>query len=396
MRPPFAPPPRLSGRRTTARCFPRLLRARALAGTVVRGVVGALAIAGTLVAPRPGVAQPSTGAVQGAAVTAEDATPIPFALVRVLRADAPPTAAGAVVQQVVTNANGRFHVAGVPTGAYQLQLARIGHQLVLSPVLRVEGGQTTRHDLRAASRVLQLAAVRVSGEPGCRTVAQLDGDPRLAALWEEARKGVETRLAFERQYRFTRIVRQDGVVRFRLGRRGIHRADTLHFEPDSVEVWRLRRIAETRARGHKESGGKLSIPNEKSLLDPEYMAGRCLEVVEADDQADGAVDAPAGTIGLRFRPASPRTDGVDLDGILWLDARDFLTRRLDVRWLRGGDAIARATLRYGDVPVAGGALRMSVGGTAAMTPNVLLAKAILSGADVTLTMRYLDFAAVTR
>ena len=327
------------------------------------------------------------GTVEGVALRAEDGTPIPFALVRLMRGEQATAASPAVVQQAITNANGRFHLAEVPAGEYRLQLARIGFRPILSSPLRVEAGRTLQHELRGATQVLQLAAVTVRPEAGCLTLARLDDDARLATVWQEARKGIETRLAFERQYRYTRIAKQDGVVRHRLFRRGIHTVDTTRSEPDSVEARRQRRIAELRTRGHEGADGRLTIPNEKDLLDEEYMREQCLELVAGDS----ATGPGAGVVGLRFHPVRPRKDVVDVGGTLWLDAGSFLARRLDVRWTRGGDTFARASVRYHDVAVGGSPLRFPVGADASLTPTALVAKAIVSGASSTIVMRYLDF-----
>jgi hypothetical protein len=362
------------------------LRRPTRATALLRALLTLLLIA--VATARPAAAQ--GGTVEGTALRVEDGTPIPFALVRLLRAESRAGSPGAsvpVVQQAATNANGRFRIAEVPAGEYRLQLARIGYEPVLSPVLHVGAGHTLRQDLRGASRALQLAAVTVRPEAGCLTLARLDDDARLASVWQEARKGIETRLAFERQYRYTRIAKQDGVARFRLFRRGIHTVDTTRSEPDSVEVRRQRRVAELRTRGHKGADGRFTIPNEKDLLDEAYMREQCLELVAGDSAAGPRV----GAVGLRFHPVRPRKDVIDVGGTLWLDAGTFLARRLEVRWMRGGDTVARGSVRYDDVAVGGSPLRFPVGAEASLTPSALVAKAIIAGASSTIVMRYLDF-----
>ena len=144
--------------------------------------------------PRPAAAQ--GGTVEGVALRAEDGAPIPFALVRLVRAEQPASSSPGVAQQGITNANGRFHLADVAAGEYRLQLARIGYRPILSAPLRVEAGRTLRHELRGAAQVLQLATVTVRPELSCLTSDQLAADPRLATLWSEAQKGVEVRRAF--------------------------------------------------------------------------------------------------------------------------------------------------------------------------------------------------------
>ena len=357
----------------------------------VRPVLRAFLLLLALVAGvRPARGQVPVGTVQGVAVRDEDAAPIAFALVRLLRADTGSGTEPAAVRQAIANANGHFALADVPPGTYRLQLARIGYQPVLSPVLRVAAGATLRHELRGPARAVELAAVTVRADGGCLTLARLSDDPRLATLWQEGRKGIETRLAFERQYRFTRTQRQSGVVNLRLFRRRIRRADSTRSEPDSVDARRARRIAQFDADGFGDKLGRIQFPNEVHLLNEIYMRSQCLEYVEAAaDSAGGArAGAPAGAVGLRFWPAGPRRDRLEGAGTLWLDRQSFLARRLDMRWTWNGAEHASGHLHYADVPLAGGVLRMPVRGDAAMRPVGVLLTTMMRGASVAADLEY--------
>jgi hypothetical protein len=339
---------------------------------------------------RPARAQAPVGTVQGVAVRDEDAAPIPFALVRLLRADSTPGDGPAGARQAIANANGRFALGDVPPGAYRLQLARIGYQPVLSPVLHVAAGQTLRHELRGAARAVELAGVTVRGDGGCLTLARLADDPRLATLWGEARKGIETRLAFERQYQFSRVQRQNGVVKLRLFSRRVRRADSTRSEPDSVDVRRARRVARFDAEGFGDKLGRIEFPNEVLLLHEGYMRSQCLEYAEASADSAGRAggDAPDGTVGLRFRPASLHRNRLEGAGTLWLDRRTFLTRRLDMRWTWNGAEHASGHLHYADVPLAGGVLRLPVRGDATVRPVGVLLTTMLRGGSVVADLDY--------
>ena len=163
-----------------------------------------MAIALVLLAVASANAQDAVGTVRGVARTEENGAPIPFALVRLL----PNGPANATGRQSITNAQGRFQFGGVPAGAYRLQLLRIGYRPVLSPVIEVRAGEASDHEIRASMIALPLPAVIVYGEGTCLTGERVAADPYLSTLWDEVRKGVEIRRAFDRRYRYQRVFRQ--------------------------------------------------------------------------------------------------------------------------------------------------------------------------------------------
>jgi hypothetical protein len=327
---------------------------------------------------RPAAAQ--GGTVEGVALRAEDGTPIPFALVRLVRGEPGTAASAPVAQQAITNANGRFHLADVPPGEYRLQLARIGFRPILSPPLRVEAGRTLQHELRGATQVLQLAAVTVRPELTCLTIDQLPGDARLASLWSEAQKGMEVRRAFELQYRFARVLRQDIETQWRL-RRNSHRVeiDTIVSEPDSVLARDRRQRDSLQARGYA-NGNRIVLPDEKYLLDASFLRDHCLET--RAEEADGAV-------ALRFRPTGRRRQGVDIRGVIWISADTYQMRRVEFEYLDGTTAYARSWLDYRDVSIGGSPIRLRAEGGGSVEARGPL-NAIVKGATAKLTISHVD------
>lgn len=321
----------------------------------------------------------TAGSVEGVATSAEDGAPIPFALLRLL-----PTAPRPDTLRQGTGARGGYRFTGVPAGEYRLQLLRIGRQPVLSPVLQVRAGEPLRHDLRAATQAVQLATVRVRANATCLTTPQLAEEPRLAALWNEVRNGVEIRRAFEHRHRFTRIMRQDILIDRVVGRSGRQtRADTLVSEPDSVDVRDARRAARNRERGYQD-GNLLVLPYEKELLSDEFMRAHCMETEVA--QAEGL-------LGIRFRPVQ-RREGTDVRGTIWVEEGSYQIRRLDVEHLRGGDAFSWMHLDYADVLVGGSAIRLPTGGD--LKADLGLAATIMNvrGGTARLAYTYRDVAEV--
>ena len=348
-----------------------------------RVLVALVALAASV--PRAGGAQAVSGAVEGAALRAEDGAPIPFALVRLLPAESPAAAAPAPggALRAASNANGRFHFAGVAPGAYRLQLARIGYRPVLSPVLRVAAGETLRHDVRGATQAVRLDPVMVRGTPTCLTAARLGEEPRLATLWAEAQKGVELRRAFDRQHRYARVLRQDIVVqqRFRKASREV-RVDTAVHEPDSVLAREQRLRAARETKGYA-SGNFIELPDEAELLADAFLRDHCLETEVAE--ADGA-------LGLRFRRVRPRREGVAIRGTIWVAADTYQMRRLEFEYVdaEDDDPFARSRVDYADVPVGGSTLRLRTTGDGAIRRIRGPMRAAVKRASATFTYTYQD------
>lgn len=215
----------------------RSVRLARTAGAVVLLTLGVASGASARVSP---------GTVEGVARVEQTGEAIPFALVRLLPVDSQ----AVVLQQGITSASGRFRFAGVADGDYRLQLLRIGYRPVLSPELQVRAGETLRHDLHGPAQAVRLATVTVRGDDRCLDGATLADDPELAALWTEAREGVEIRRAFELRYRFTRLWQKHYHLRLALrSDRRWTEVDTLVLEPDSV----LARERQRRAGGRVDS-----------------------------------------------------------------------------------------------------------------------------------------------
>lgn len=325
-------------------------------------------------APSAVTAQQAPGSIEGTARGEEENAPLAFSLIRLLPEDGPATAA----LGVLTDAEGRFRFPAVPAGAYRVQVEQIGYERVVSPVLRVRAGETTRHDIRGTLRPVLLEGITVAAGR-CLDASRLGEDPELAALWNEAKKGVETRRAFELQYGFTRVMSQDIETRWRL-RPTAHRhtEDTLVSRPDSVAVRDQRRRARFRAEGYA-SGNELRLPEEKELLDDEFLRDHCLE--PSFEQAEGAYL-------LHFRPLQPGRDGA-IRGTIRIDADTYLIRRLDFGYLRGGREYAQSNVDYLDTPIAGGTLRLPAGGRASLRPTGV-SRALATRASSTFRFTYRD------
>lgn len=326
----------------------------------------------------PATAQAAAGTIEGFARVETTDAPMPFSLVRLTQANGKES----VLQQSITNSEGHFRFAGVQPGDYRLLILRIGYQPARSPLVHVSPGEVVHYDLRSVPLAIQLPTVMVRGTETCLGTINLVDDPELATLWEEARKGVETRRAFELGYRFTSTQRQEILVQFRL-RRDRHelRIDTVANTPDSVVVREQRQRARHEAAGYGV-GNLISVPNEKELLDERFLNDHCLETT---------IQRANGTYGVRFRALVARQSGYDIRGTIWLDSATYLVKRIEYEHLDGDKPFSNVDIEYADVRVGGSVLRLPSSGNATLRvrgPSRMLA----SGASATLVYTYSGFA----
>lgn len=290
------------------------------------------------------------GTVEGIAHGSEgDTAPIPFALVQLVPVGTP----GAPIQ-AITNSSGRFYFGTVPTGAYRLQLLRIGFAPVASPVLQVRAGDELQQVLRGPAEALRLPTMVVRPSR-CLQSAELAEASDVSTLWNEARKGLDLRRAFELSYGYTRTVRTVYEPEKSRGRDQRVTTDRLVSTPDSV-LLREQRGRERRTTHGYGTPKTLTVPNEKEMLDEAFLTNHCLEAVQSDDHE---------MVGLRFVPTAPEKGGLAIRGTMWLDPATFLVQRLDLEHV-GGRKLDKphSTVRidYDDVAIGGSTLRLPVGG----------------------------------
>lgn len=332
-----------------------------------------LAVLLALAGPVSAMAQVADGAIEGRVVEDSGGAPVAFAIVRLLRVDQ----SLANPWPGLTDDAGRFRFDRLPAGNYRVQLERVGFERALSPTLTVKAGETLTHELRAAGKAVLIEGLTIRGDVRCLDASTLASDKDIAAVWREAKKGMEIRQALQRQFRFSRSIRQDIELRRRLlpDQRGV-RMDTVVYEPDSVGVREQRRRASRRAEGWGKPGGLLlTIPDERDLLDEAFLEDHCVETT---------IDGGEGTIAVHFRPITPRSDRLDISGSITMDADTYVIRRLDLAWLDAGQSMGHGTIGYSDVAVEGGRLRLPTSGRLSARPTGSLS--LVTGADAELTI----------
>jgi hypothetical protein len=322
-------------------------------------------------------AQSRLGAIAGVARVEGLEAPMAFTLVRLTQA----SGEGGTTRQGLTNGDGHFRFDSLADGDYRIHVLRIGYQPAVSPVLHVRNGNAVQYELASQPIVVELSAMIVRPTDECLEEAGLDRAPDLRTVWNEARKGIETRRAFELRYRFTRSLRQDAQIRFRLRRdRRQTRSDIVVSEPDSVVA------REQRARALHDSAGygignRLIIPDEKEMLDARFLATHCLE---------SGLARESGAYGVKFRPVRTERGQYAIRGTIWLDSATYLVKRIEYVHLSGDEEFSDVRIDYADVHVGQQSLRLPSSGRATLRlrgPVNLLA----SGVVATLTYTYWDF-----
>jgi hypothetical protein len=102
------------------------------------------------------------------------------------------------------------------------------------------------------------------------------------------------------------------------------------------------------------------VPNELDILHEDFLKAHCFVPVAARG---------VGEVGLRFRPLRTRRNFLDVGGTIWLDSATYLARRIELEYVDGEDSRGTLRLDFGEVAVAGGTLRMPVGGEFAVRPS---------------------------
>ena len=262
---------------------------------------------------------------------------------------------------------------------YRVQLLRIGVRPVWSDAVQVAGGETVQFPLLVASLPLELPMVTVTAA-ACATAESLSQHPQVQALWQQARDGASIREGLLARFRFHSLSRETGSELTADGPTPPHTLDqpvisNPKFAPRNAAAIRANRLS----RGYYGPNDGWGLPNELDVLHQDFLRTHCLETVAQRGE---------GEIGLRFQPLKARRDFLDVRGTIWLDSATFLARRIDLEYVDGEESRGTVRLDFGDVAVAGGMLRMPVGGAYAMRPS---RKNPARRTEGTLSFTYSDF-----
>ena len=163
------------------------------------------------------------------------------------------------------------------------------------------------------------------------------------------------------RYRYRGTLREESVEHTADGPTPPHTQDQpRNNDPRSALRSAARLRAERLSRGYYGPNDGFALPNELDVLHEDFLSAHCFEPSVA--RGDGEV-------GLRFRPLRARPGFLDVGGTIWLDSATYLARRLALEYVDGEESRGTVRLDFDDVAVAGGTLRMPVGGAFAMRPS---------------------------
>ena len=302
-------------------------------------------------------------AVEVHARAQEGGAPVQFALVQLVTVDSSATLSDSAPQGL-TNADGRYRFDGVAPGRYRVQLRRIGFRPTLSDPVQVAAGETVQVELRVASEPLVLPPVTVTAET-CVPANNLREHPQLQMLWQQARDGASVRTELMARYRYHVLQHEES---YELKADGPTAPGTMDQPYLSDPRWAARNAARNReqriSRGYygpsNNMGDGFYVPNELDVLHEDFLKTHCFVP---------AAVVGVGEVGLRFRPLRTRRNFLDILGTIWLDSATYLARRLELEYVDFDESRGTVRLDFADVTVAGGTLRMPVGGAFTMRPS---------------------------
>lgn len=228
------------------------------------------------------------------------------------------------VQADFTAADGAFSLRAPGPGAYRIRVERIGYANWVTESYRLAAGQTLTVTVEVPPRPVRLGDLRVEVTGSC-----LD-DPRqgaeLSAVWEEARKALETAVWAEDRGEVTFTLT---VYERTLDPRSLA---TLESESRTRRHVRLPPFRSLPASRLEESGYAILTPDTSTfyapdatvLLSREFRDTHCFglrrDVIEGENM-----------LGITFRPGNGR-DVVDIEGTLWLVEESAALRRVQIRY----------------------------------------------------------------
>ena len=192
---------------------------------------------------------------------------------------------------------------------------------------------------------------------------KLKEHPQLLTLWQQARDGASVRSELMARFRYRVQTHEEGIDKA-TGSAGSVDQSRLS-DPKSAVNNAARNRSQRLSGGYygtttKDGMVGFYAPNELDVLHEDFLKGHCFVPAAARG---------VGEVGLRFRPLRTRRNFLDILGTIWLDSATYLARRLELEYVDFDESRGTVRVDFADVPVAGGTLRMPVGGAFAMRPS---------------------------
>ncbi len=222
--------------------------------------------------------------------------------------------------RTLTDDVGAYVLVAPRAGWYRLRTEVIGLRSWTSPLIQIQLGETLEYALDNPAPPVVLAAVVVTGDRVCG--GQPDEGAAMAALWEEARKGLmavrwnEQRRSLK--FRIKRYERDLDRRRRRL------REDSVVTDAYSLAPFRSIDAQQLASRGYvyrQDGAWWYHAPDAEVIFSEPFLATHCFRAIEGAGDRDGR-------IGLAFDPVRGR-NVPDVSGALWLDRTTAELRELE-------------------------------------------------------------------
>lgn len=256
--------------------------------------------------------------VQGRVVDGQDQTPVEGALVFLVGAG------GAVDDQQLTNAAGRFLLNARGQGTFTVRAERIGFTTVSSDPFRLAVGQRMDLVLETGQEAIRLEGITVQGEQKC--ILRPSDGLELSRVWGEARKALTVQDWTEREGAYWFQVENYSRELDPEARRVLEETRKVSSGVSRNPIASL--PAEELMTGgfiREDPDGALQYygPDASTLLSDSFLDTHCFELEKNEDEPD--------LVGLAFKPARSG-DLRDIRGTLWLDRRSSALQFLEFRY----------------------------------------------------------------
>lgn len=214
-------------------------------------------------------------------------------------------------------------------GRYRVRVDRVGFQSTMSPAFELKTGLTVSQKLTLRDVVQSIRDVQVSEKARC--VVGPDSAAALAAVWEEARKGLTAIALTERSRRLLTTVATYERSYDPSGKRLVDQK-TGTDSGLAARPWTVAPPEKLATIGYAEAKGEYVTfygPDAGVLLSNEFLSGHCVKLRAAVPN-----DSLPNRIGIAFVPADAKKKITDIEGTLWLDRTTGDVLSLDFKYTR--------------------------------------------------------------
>lgn len=235
----------------------------------------------------------------------------------------------------LTAADGGFALSAPAPGTYRLRAERVGYRTITSEPFDLSRGEVLERELVSTVEAISLEPIAVvirnaEDEEACRTnPAAVE---RLAAAWEEARKGL-TGTAWTSRYGLVEmdVRRYERLYEARSGRI-LSRTSKREFGVSGASPFvsvGLERLREDGFATFDDEGARYFGPDPEVVLSDWFLGTHCFRMTTGEGDREGL-------LGLEFGPVEGRGEP-EIAGTLWLDPERPALHSLDYRYVRMPD-----------------------------------------------------------